>query len=895
MSGGAAAAAAPVLAKEADRATALDRLAREALDWAAAPTAPEGAGGGTLLRDLRRDARRARSLSAAARRPVAVAVFGPSQAGKSYLISSLAAPLGQPVTVQFGATRLNFLRDVNPQNENESTGIVSRFTLARPAVAEDAPVVLRIFSQTDVVKILANTYLEDFTFDAAGVLAPDQQEAHLLALEAGAGPAPCDALDADAVEDLQDYFRAHFRDRQVIAALSQGFWDRLAQLAPRLPAERRAEAFAPLWGRVPGFTRLCADLLGALKRLGFPEEVHAGLDALTPRETGVLSVRTLFTLGTPAAGQVMLRNPAAGGGGAPVPVDRAVVTALISELVVPVSERPWAFFDHTDLLDFPGARSRYDLPDAQAFLEKEAKNLGEAFLRAKVAYLFQRYNAEQEISAMMLCVGPSVQEVQTLPRMVSDWIALAAGETPEARAGKPANLFLVLTKFDTQFVEKQGEDIESGQAWTGRLQASFLDLFAKGYDWPNAWAPGRPFDNLFWLRSPAVGFDGVLDYETLPDGRRAEAGILPRAAATVARRREAYLANALVRRHFADPARAFEEAMRLNDGGIGHLAAALAPVCDPGLKARQLAARAAALSADIAARLRPFHRSGDAEARVREARRRAAGILRGLAQCAQAQMLGPLLRALMVDTDAVSAVHWRLQADATAGRVVFGATGGATVYETLVGGLLDEQAPEGDAAPAPAGPRDLFEHLAGLAIEDWDARMRGLAEDAGAVAGFLLPREALLDLVEELGQAARRLGLRERIARALRERAGFEGRFGAMEAKRIAIVEEMLNAFVHTQGWLWADPAKRPKRGRAEDPQRSIFLPRAPDRSPPALPPQPAAYDVDFNADWMAGLVALMEANARSEDGVEYDIAANARLGRILEGLALARGMAVPK
>ena len=44
--------------------------------------------------------------------------------------------------------------------------------------------------------------------------------------------------------------------------------------------------------------------------------------------------------------------------------------------------------------------------------------LGELFLRGKVAYLFQRYDAEQDIASMLLCVGPSVQEVSTLPKMV---------------------------------------------------------------------------------------------------------------------------------------------------------------------------------------------------------------------------------------------------------------------------------------------------------------------------------------------------------------------------------------------------------------------------------------------------------------------------------------------
>ena len=48
---------------------------------------------------------------------------------------------------------------------------------------------------------------------------------------------------------------------------------------------------------------------------------------------------------------------------------------------------------------------------------------------------------------MLLCIGPSNQEVKTLPEMVYDWIASTHGTTPEQRSQQPTALFLVLTKF----------------------------------------------------------------------------------------------------------------------------------------------------------------------------------------------------------------------------------------------------------------------------------------------------------------------------------------------------------------------------------------------------------------------------------------------------------------
>ena len=181
------------LPREAARAEAIDRAARDGLGWIGA-NAPEA--GEALLRELRQNARRARALRHAAQRPVAVAVFGASQAGKSYLVSRLAAPSGKPLTAAFGPARLDFLRDINPPGGNESTGLVTRFTIAAQPVAADAPIALRLLSQTDAVKILANTYLEDFAFDEAAVPTPEKLQAHIAALEKLVGPSATDALDA---------------------------------------------------------------------------------------------------------------------------------------------------------------------------------------------------------------------------------------------------------------------------------------------------------------------------------------------------------------------------------------------------------------------------------------------------------------------------------------------------------------------------------------------------------------------------------------------------------------------------------------------------------------------------------------------------------------------------
>ena len=139
-----------------------------------------------------------------------------------------------------------------------------------------------------------------------------------------------------------------------------------------------------------------------------------------------------------------------GAGGVVATIDRSQLAALVAELTFPLPGKPWDFFETTDLLDFPGARSREMIPSLS--LLEDAARLGRVFLRGKVAYLFQRYNAEQEIAAMLLCVGPSNNEVQTLPEMVDGWIRQTMGGTPAERRTQRNSLFFVLTKFDSEFV-----------------------------------------------------------------------------------------------------------------------------------------------------------------------------------------------------------------------------------------------------------------------------------------------------------------------------------------------------------------------------------------------------------------------------------------------------------
>ncbi|WP_163382519.1 virulence factor SrfC family protein, partial [Escherichia coli] len=61
------------------------------------------------------------------------------------------------------------------------------------------------------------------------------------------------------------------------------------------------------------------------------------------------------------------------------------------------------------------------------------------------------------------------------------------------------------------------------------------------------------------------------------------------------------------RQHFSDPSRAFDEALKLNDGGISYLAENISKVCKVDLKLGQVRGRLEELRRDMRGLVAKFH------------------------------------------------------------------------------------------------------------------------------------------------------------------------------------------------------------------------------------------------------------------------------------------------
>ncbi|MGB0498903.1 MAG: virulence factor SrfC family protein, partial [Rubricella sp.] len=477
------------------RAADVAKAAQDAIAWVLDPANAETVGSEAkgLSTLLRRNARRAQRLSKAASNKMAVSVFGPSQAGKSFLVSVLARPQDGALVADFPGPggQLDYISEINPEGEGESTGLVTRFTMTKAPAPEGYPIGLRLLSEADILRTIINSFFMDGDENAEAPPTADALSARIAAARAQAGTGD-PGLTEDDIWDTRDYVEQNFRSRAYAAAL-QSFWAEAAAIAPKLSIPARGDLLSVLWGGHEPLTALYVKLAQARATLGEGDLVHAQLDALTPRETSIIDVKTLK--GLFGGGGTLSVMPS---DGRARDVDRAVICALTAELIMPMLEKPWDMFDETDMLDFPGARNRFKDPLASTLKEPE-KNVPELLLRGKVAYLFDRYVAEQEITAMLLCIPDSNMEAIDLPRLVEDWITLTHGATAEERARAECILFFILTKFDKHLGESAA-DGGPATRFQRRMEASFEKFWRHSDSWPKQWTPGKPFTNCYWLR-----------------------------------------------------------------------------------------------------------------------------------------------------------------------------------------------------------------------------------------------------------------------------------------------------------------------------------------------------------------------------------------------------------
>lgn len=840
--------------------------------------------------DLRRQARLLKRLERAAGRKMCVGVFGPSQAGKSYLLSSLAMDDDKKVWGKFGGETHDFLDALNPGGGKESTGLVTRFTMTEPENIPDGyPVHVRLLSEAELVKIFANSYFCDCDHKEKVEKDAIINQVEALKSRAGSGSSH---MNLDVVEDLREYVTNSFQGQTRAAVLEDVYWNDAVALAPKLSLADRAKLFGIIWDNIPEFNDMFLSLATDLEKLGNAEEAFCGMDALLPREASILDVDSLNKndfADVGAANTVSMKTR----DGKTAQIVRKNATAIVAELTLAMTHKPADYFDHTDLLDFPGYKARLECSDIRDYLSKGKQDGGveQFFRRGKVAYLFQRYTAERELTSLLLCVA-TPDNTPGLPGAIEDWIINTHGQTPADRRNAKTALFYVLTKSDHHFEDKAGAKMET--RWNDTVKGTFTGHFAGPYSqktrWVEEWTPGQPFNNLFMLRNVNIKWGDMLEY----DGNK-ETGVRQEKEAYREELRNAFIDSAEVKKHFQNPGFSFDQIMALNDGGINNIKNALQPMCDPDLKLGQIAQALGDAAVRLEATLTPFYHSGDKDEELKKKTRLVGKIGKILRTKEASERFPELLSNFANSINQLTGLY----RDAERNYEDYKKSAAAEIREKLAQeeeketevdaddplGLFAEEPEPTNESGVKDGDSPMDEHhfYADRIVEAWSAKARSMADRPDFTDYFGFHKADFLGVVDEFEQAITRLGEKKRIEAKFREIAQtVEGSDANKRRKQAAFANGVLSDFV---SWLGKNPAN------ASDAERTItyngkpmkvFKSRPPVANFPKLEDDPVDFTKQWRDDWLLAFYGLAMDNVAFTDGSKINLEENRRLGELI-------------
>lgn len=546
-----------------------------------------------------------------------VAVFGQSQVGKSYLVDNLLTTAKSPLTIYDGKKEegYGFIASINPLGDGkESTSLISRFTINRYSDNPEYPIRTSMLTAADVVMILCDTYYNDVQKNHRF---PEKEEIKEMVKSirerfANKPEVQNHIKDVD-IFDIRDYIEnTHFNKGEsfIRHLIDTRFFEALSECIKSIDIHEWREVLGFLWNRNQQISGMFDKLISTMQTLGFAKECYIKIDPLLRRDGTILQVDRLYELfdlvEVKSDGKIFkvdvakVKDMEVWNGEKTVTVLKSEFCALTMEVVFTIVEKDdnagnsdllkeKPFLEYLDVLDFPGARSRWNLDIEQI----TNMDLCQMLLRGKVAYLFNKFSKQYLISNLMFCHHDVQSDVTTLSELLSGWIQSTIGKDEKERAeyirsSEISPLFVVGTMFNKDLVmqpiDLKGSPEEKEQAkkarWVKRFNTVLGDLIHEPkYDpWLSEWTPGKPFKNMYLLRSYEYScMTGVYKgymvnvngewKENYVDGRRSEECISDEYKTFIPDLKRTFLGNDFVQAHFEDPGKSWDEAVDLNHDG----------------------------------------------------------------------------------------------------------------------------------------------------------------------------------------------------------------------------------------------------------------------------------------------------------------------------------------
>lgn len=854
-----------------------------------------------LILSLRRVRNSASRLGGVSSSPMTVGFFGLSQAGKSYLISTLAAGANGKLETAVGGQRLDFITHINPPGGGkEATGLVTRFSRTAKAGPDDFPLELKLFGEVEVAKVLANSFFNDFNTERVLYRIDETLiRQRLKDLNQRRQLKPVAGVSEDDVVALWDYLQDSFPAS--LRGLASYYWPQAVELAPWLSVEDRTQLFAMFWGEISELSEAYLSFAKTLSRLGNASRVFAPLEALV-RQTerglsqadSIMNVDMLERLGKDSDLPISVRPHRDGELQAPVELTLAQLAALTVELVFPLVEpTSEPLFEQVDLLDFPGYRGRLSvesLDDVRRAVESDtASPVAQLILRGKVAYLFEHYTDSQEMNVLVLCTPCNEQSnVNAVGPVLERWISKTQGAQPQERALRKPGLLWAITKLDIRI----GGDLDKAEdllriGWGGMMKSAMLERFGQ-YAWLQEWADGKPFNNTFLVRKPRAKTT-FLDVENGDELRISASAEQP-----LALMRRTFLEESNVQRHIGDAGEAWDAMLALNDGGMARISQYLREAATLEVKLGRINEQLSDVLHLLDSRLGHwFQAEGAGE--LEKKRKIAKQIYDAI--WPRRVLLGELLDKMQLSDDLLRGLYLRADEDEPASSASTSNEPPAAVSGALNLGdnlgdddgfdLFGDSEPAAPAATASTVPRSSGSdsRFAQAVLREWIGHLRHIPEDVRLMTYLGFDKAAVEALMDEIITAASRLNLQERLLRAIVSTEQIGTKREQLAGRQVLTANTVLGDFI---GWLsFINVALELRPGSRVVPGSKLF--QAPvaiaQGKLPELTPQPLEHTRNYVGDWLVALSKIAEDNAGHSAGREITPEQNEALGKVLATL----------
>lgn len=514
----------------------------------------------------------------------AAAMFGESQAGKSYLVSSLLSDEGKPFEIYDGTGKgYNFKDEINPYgNEHESTSVVTRFSTNYKWINKDYPVISKLLSPKDIILILCEAYYNNLKVNTS-LSYEDLKTKINFFEETYSTRQECQRLIIDDhIKDIDEYFEENFSKLAFNNIKDTNFFDKLLNFVTNIPPKEWGDVFSLLWNFNPELTKLFRDLINQYEQLNFTDTVYLPIDSVLRDKGTLLEVDRLDEIYNDYKGPnknycketsvCFIFN----GLEKFITFPKSYLCALTSELIfiLPtkvILQKP--FLEKTDLLDFPGTRR----PESTEENNITNKSLLQILRRGRVDYLFNRYSFSEKINVLMLCQNHKDSKQSVMPLKLNRWIGNMVGDSPEKREAFQCPippLFIISTWFNCDLEFEHKIDKILNQKWHDRFVKVLEEQIIKSdsYSWFNSWTISQPdFRNIFLLRdfekSDDTGSGSKLFAGYSVHKRELEEIPTPGYPNYRKDLRQSFLDYDFVNRHFSNPAEAWDEAASINKDG----------------------------------------------------------------------------------------------------------------------------------------------------------------------------------------------------------------------------------------------------------------------------------------------------------------------------------------